>query len=121
MFAKDQFMKQLFKEKTYMCVVNKQDAQFPGSHWVMVSRPEKGLFYRLSWKRLYPLSLQDQETRLPSIQKITMFRLKIMWSLSCVFGYRLSRGLDVNSVMDYHTWDCRLNDDFIYDCIKEKL
>ena len=23
--------------------------------------------------------------------------------------------------MDYFTWDCRFNDDFIYDCTKEKL
>ena len=41
-----------------------------------VSRQEKDLFHRRSWKRLYPLWLQVQETCLPSPQKIIMFRLK---------------------------------------------
>ena len=85
-----------------------------------VLRKEKDLFHRLSWKRLYLLRLQVGETRLPSIQKIALFRLKIMWSLSCVFGCRLARGLDLNSIMDYFAWDCRFNDELIYDYIKEK-
>ena len=56
-----------------------------------VIKQEKYLFHSLSWKRPYPLWLQDQETRLPSIQKITMFRLKIMWSLSCVFWMQIGK------------------------------
>ena len=31
------------------------------------------------------------------------------------FGCRLARGLDWNSIMDYFTWDCRFNNEFIYD------
>ena len=27
--------------------------------------------------------------------------------------WRLARGLDVNSIMDYFTWDYRLKDEFI--------
>ena len=36
------------------------------------------------------------------------------------FGCRLARRLDMNSIMDYLTWDCRLNDKFSYSYIKEK-
>ena len=42
-FAKDQFMKEQFEKETYLCVVNKQDSQFPGSHWVMVYQNKKRL------------------------------------------------------------------------------
>ena len=38
-------MKERFEKETYMCVVNKQDSQFPGSHWVMVYQDKK---HRLS-------------------------------------------------------------------------
>ena len=34
-------MKTHFEKETYMCVVNKQDSQFPGSHWVMVYQDKK--------------------------------------------------------------------------------
>ena len=46
-----------------------------------------------------------------------------MWSLSFFFWMqmRLARGLDLNSIMDYFTWDSRFNDELIYDYIKEKL
>ena len=37
------------------------------------------------------------------------------------FGCRLARGLDLKSIMDYFTWDCRFNDEYIYDYIKKKL
>ena len=48
-------------------------------------------------------------------------RLKIMLSISCVFGHRLARVLDLNNIMDYFMWDWRFNEEFIYDYIKEKL
>ena len=58
-FAKDQFMKEHFEKEAYIYVVNEQDSQFPGRHRVMVyqskTKTEKDLFYKLSWKRLYPL------------------------------------------------------------------
>ena len=37
------------------------------------------------------------------------------------FGCRLARGLDLKSIMDYFTWDCRFNNEYIYDYIKKKL
>ena len=40
-FAKDQSIKKRFEKETYMCVVNEQDSQFPGSHWVMVYQERK--------------------------------------------------------------------------------
>ena len=56
-----------------------------------VWRQEEDLFHRLFWKKLYQLWLQVQETRLRSIQKITMFRLKIMRSLSCASWMQIGR------------------------------
>ena len=43
--AKDQFMKEHFEKKTYMCVVNEQDSQLPGSHWVMVYQEKKKTYF----------------------------------------------------------------------------
>ena len=43
-FAKDQFMKGHFEKETYMCVVNEQDSQFPGSRWVMVYDNNKNIY-----------------------------------------------------------------------------
>ena len=60
-----------------------------------VSRQVKYLFHRLSWKRPYPLWLQVPETSLPSIQKIKMFRLKIMWNLSCVFWMQIGKRIRI--------------------------
>ena len=37
------------------------------------------------------------------------------------FGSILARGLGLNSIMNYFTWDCRSNNEFIYDYINEKL
>ena len=44
-FAKDQFMKEHFEKETYMCVVNEQDSQFPGSHWLMVYQDKKNTYF----------------------------------------------------------------------------
>ena len=40
-FPKDQVMKEHFEKGIYMCVVNEQDSQFPGSHWLMVYENKK--------------------------------------------------------------------------------
>ena len=45
MFAKDQFMKEQFEKEPYMCLVNEQDSQFPGSHWVMVYQNKKKTYF----------------------------------------------------------------------------
>ena len=44
-FAKDQFMKEHFEKETYMCTVNEQDSQFPGSHWVKVYQNKKKTYF----------------------------------------------------------------------------
>ena len=44
-FAKDQFIKEHFEKETYMCVVNEQDSQFPGNHWVMVYQNKKKTYF----------------------------------------------------------------------------
>ena len=44
-FAKDQFMKEHFRKETYMSVVNKQDPQCPGNHWVMVYQNKKKTYF----------------------------------------------------------------------------
>ena len=38
-------MKEHCKKETYICVVNKQDSQFPGSHWVMEYQNEKKTYF----------------------------------------------------------------------------
>ena len=46
---------------------------------------------------------------------------KLCGAYLVLFGCRLARGLDMNSIMDYLIWDCRLNDKFIYSYIKDEL
>ena len=38
-------MKGHFEKETYMCVVNEQDSQFSGSHWVRVSQNRKKTYF----------------------------------------------------------------------------
>ena len=88
-FEKDQFVKERFEEETYICVVNEQDSQF---HWVIVSQDKKKAYFIDSLGRDFnPLWLQVQETCLRSIQKITMYRPNIMWSLSCFFWMQIGK------------------------------
>ena len=119
-FAKDQFMKEHFEKETYMCVVNEQDSQFPGSHWVMVYQNKKKTYFIDSLGRDF--TTYDFKRPVYQVSR----RLQCLDSKSCgaylvFFGCRLARELDLNSIMDYFTWNCRLNDEFTYDCIKEKL
>ena len=44
-------LKSTSKKETYMCVVNKQDSQFPGSHWVMVYQDKKNTYFLDSYGR----------------------------------------------------------------------
>ena len=121
-FAKDQFISwALWKRNLHVC----SELTRLSVSWMSLGdgiyKQENDLFHRISWKRLYLLWSQVQEICLPSIQKITMFRLKTIWSLSCVLGCRLARGLNFNRIMNYFAWDCSFSDEFIYDYVKKKL
>ena len=108
-FAKDQFMKERFEKETYMYILNEQDSQFPGTHWVMVYQDKKNFYfidslgeefthYGFKFKRpVYQVS-----------RNLQCFDSK----LSCVFWMQICR-LNLNSIMDYFNWDCRFNDGFI--------
>ena len=39
-------MKERFKEEIYMCVINEQDSQFSGSHWVIVYQDKKKTYFK---------------------------------------------------------------------------
>ena len=41
MLVKDIFIKEHCEKETYICVVNGQDFQSPGNHWVMVHQDKK--------------------------------------------------------------------------------
>ena len=123
MFLKDQFMKKHFEKETCMSVLNEQDSQVPGSHWVIVYQNKKNTYFIDSFGRdffHYDFNFKGP-IYLPRIYKITMFRIEITWSFLVFFGCRLTRGLDMNSIMDYFTRDCRLNNEFICNYINEKL
>ena len=67
-FANDQFMKERFEKETYMCVVNEQDSQFPGSHSVMVYEDKKKTSFRNSLGRYFSLmasNSRDPFTKYP--------------------------------------------------------
>ena len=80
-----------------------------------VSRQEKDLFHRLSWKRIYPMWLKVQD------QKVTMLRFKIMWSLSCVFWMQIGKRIRLKQHYGLLYLDCRFNGEFIYNHIKENI
>ena len=121
-FAKDQFMKEHFDKETYMCVVNEQDSQFPGSHLVMVYQDKKSTYFIDSFGRYFTHYGFKFQRRIYQVSRRLQCLDVKLWGAYLVFsGCRLARGLDLNSIMDYFTWDCRFNDEFIYDYIKEKL
>ena len=106
MFAKDQFMNKRFEKETYLCVVNEQDSQFPGSHWVMVYHDKKKTYFTDSLGRDF--THYGFKFKRPVCQAST--RLKSLDSKSCgaylvFFRCRLARGLDLKSVIDNFTWD----------------
>ena len=109
MFAKDQFMKEHFKNETYMCVVNEQDFRFPGSHWVFVYQNKKKMHFLDFHESDFAYRLVCQVSR--GLQGLDT---KLCEAYPLVFGRSLARGLDMNSITDYFTWDRRLNNEFIY-------
>ena len=121
-FAKDQFMKEHFEKETYMCVVNEQDSQFPGSHCVMVYQSKKKTYFIDSLGREF--THYDFTFKRPVYEvsrKLQCLDSKLCGAYLVFFGCRLARGLGLSSIMDHFTSNCRLNDEFIYDHIKEKL
>ena len=54
-------------------------------------------------------------------RRLQCLESKVCGAYLVFFGCRLARGLDLNSIMDYFTCDCRFNIKFIYDHIKGKL
>ena len=118
-------MKERFEKETYMYAVNEQDPQFPASHWVMMYQNKRKTYftdalgrdftyYGLKFKRpIYQVSRR--------LQCLDCLDSKLCGAYLVFFGCRLARGLDLNSIMDYFAWDCRFNDEFIYDYVKEKL
>ena len=118
-FPKDQFMKEHFKKETYMCAVNEQDSQFPGCHWVMVYQNKKKTYFIDSLKRDF--NHYDFKFKRPVYQvsrRLQCLDWKLCGNYLAFFVCRLARGLDLNSIMDYFTWNCRLNDEFLCDYIK---
>ena len=44
-----------------------------------------------------------------------MFRLEIMWNLSCrLIWMQIGKRIRLGQHYDYFTWDCRLKNEFIY-------
>ena len=122
MFAEDEFMKDRFEKETYMCVVNERDSLFPGSHWVMVYQNKKGTYFVDSLGRdfnHYGFKFERPIYQVP--RTLQCLDSKLVRAYVTFFGCSLVRGLDLNSILDYFTRDCRFNDEFIYDYVKVKL
>ena len=122
MFAKDQFMKERFKKENCICLVNEQDFQFPGSHWGMVYQDKKNTYYIDSFGRDFThYGFKFKRLVYQVFRRLQCLDSKLCEAYLVFFESRLARGLDLNSIMDYFTWDCRCSDECIYDYIKEKL
>ena len=95
----------------------------------------EGTRFSVSWKSLVDgVSEQEKYLFLGSLGSDFAYRLvyQVSSRLQCLdsklcgaclifFGCRLAKILDTNSIMDYFTWDFRLNDEFIYNYIKRRL
>ena len=115
-------MKEHVEKETYMCVVNEQDSQFPGSHPVMVYQNKKNTYFIDSLGR--HITHNDFKFKRPVYQvsrRLQYLDSKLCGAYLVFLGWRLARALDLDSIIDYFTWDFRFNDEFIYDYIKEKL
>ena len=115
-------MKERFERETYMCVANEQDSEILGGHWVMVYQDKKKAYFIDSLGRDF--THYGLKFKIPVYQvsrKLQCLDSKLCGAYLVFFGCRLARRLDLNSIMDYFTWDCRFNDEFICDYIKEKL
>ena len=138
-------MKENFEKETYICVVNKQDSQFPESHWVMVYQNKKKTYFIDSLGR----DFTHHDFKFRRLVHQVSRRLQCLDSKLCAayiayFGCRLARGLHLNSIMHYldeiadstssstitsrkNSKQCKqyekiqFNDEFIYNHINEKL
>ena len=118
-FAKDQSLKGYFEKETYILVVNEQDSQFPGSHWLMVYWNKKKTYFIDSLGRYFAhYEFKFKRPVYHLSRRLQCLDSELHGGYLVFFGCRLTRGLDMRSIMDYFTWDCRLNDDFIYNYSK---
>ena len=107
-------MKDHFENGTYMCEVNDQYSQFPESHWVMVYQNKKKTYFIDSLGRDF--THYDFKLKRPAYEvsrRLQSWDSKLCGAYLVSSEWRLARGLDVNSIMDYFTWDYRLKDEFI--------
>ena len=101
-FTKDQFMKENFEKETYICVVYKQDSQFPESHWVMVYQNKKKTYFIDSLGRDFTHHDFKFRRLVPQIsKKLQCLDSKLCEAYIAFFGCRLARGLHLNSIMHY--------------------
>ena len=115
-------IKKHFKKEIYMCVVNEQDSQFPGSHWVILYHDKQNTYFTDSLGRDFAhYGLEFKRLVYKVSGTLTCLGPKLCRAYLVFFGCRLARGLDLNSVIDYFTCDGKVNNEFIYDCINEKL
>ena len=102
MFAKDQFIKEPFEKETYMHVLNEQDSQFPESHWLMVYQNKKKTYFTDSLGRDLTHNDFNFKRLLYQVSTRLQFLDSKLWGAYLVFfGCRLTRGLQLNSIMDY--------------------
>ena len=121
-FAKDQLMKGCFEKEASIYVVNEKNFQFRGSRWVMVYQDKKKTYFIGSLGRDFTqYGFKFKRSVYQASRRLQCLDSKLCGAYLVFFGCRLARGLDLNSIMDYFTCDCRFNDKFIYDYIKEKL
>ena len=101
-FLQDQFMKERFKKETYICLVNEQNSQFPGSHWVMVyQEKKKNYFIDSLGKDFTHYGFKFERAVYQVSRRLQYLDSKICEAYLVYFGYRLPRELELNSIMDY--------------------
>ena len=88
-----------------MCVVNEQDSQFPGIHWVMVHQDNKNTYFIDSLGRDFTHYGFIERPVYQVSRRLQCLDSKLCGSYLVFFGCRLTKGLDLNSNMDYFTCD----------------
>ena len=97
-------MKEHFEKETYMCVVNEQDSQFPGSHWVMVYQDKKKTYFIGCLRRDFIHSGFKVKRPVYEVsRRLQCLDSKLCGAYLVFFGLRLVRGLDLNYIMGYFT------------------
>ena len=112
-------MKEHFEKETYMCVVNEENSQFSGSHWVMVYQDKKKTYFIDFFGRDFThYGFKFKRPVYQVLRRLQCLDSKLRGAYLVFFGCTFVRGSDLNSIIDYFTWDCRFNNEFIYDYIK---